>query len=165
MTRPVHVDHDEIAQKRREMEDILSELMTLRNSLDSITTSMVSEASANTSDGAPAPIFGPLLNASTEAVERVKKSLDAVHYRVSADLDILSRMSEEVRAHGEDAARGIDTTAHGGFVNKPRDLGNAGAFVNKPHDLDSPGAFVTKPHDLPQPGAFVNKPKPFYLPQ
>lgn len=120
--RDVHVDHDEIAQKARQMSDVMSELMALRNGLEGIVTSMVAEASVATSSGEPAPIFGPLINSATEAVKRLQKSLDAVEHRVSADFDILTRMSDEVKALSEDSARSID----GADTDYSRGSGGAG---------------------------------------
>lgn len=107
--RDVNVDHDEIATKTRQMEGVLTDLRGLRTGLEGIVENMTKEASVATSGG-PAPIFGPLLNASSEAVKRLQKSLDAVEYRVQADLDILNAMSNEVKQVSEDAARSIEST-------------------------------------------------------
>lgn len=112
MQRDIYVDHDEIAQKVVQMHILLEDVTELRASLGAIPESMAREASSSTADGRPAPIFGPLLNAASAATDRLQKSLDAVAYRVSLDLAILTRMSEEVRQHGEDAAR--DISAVGG---------------------------------------------------
>lgn len=106
----INVDHEEIKQKTSQMTAVLDDLMNLRNGLEKIIDDMVREASFATTSGGPSPVFHPLINASSSAVTRLQKSLDAVHYRIQKDLEILNTMSDHVEKQSEDAAVGIDSS-------------------------------------------------------
>ena len=115
MSDRIIVDHDEIATVAARIRDNVADISTIKESLHTMLSTMVTEASINT--GSPAPVFGPILSAAQEVVARLEGALDIIGSRLEEGAANIEKASEEARAIGEDSAgrvNSIDTTTSSG---------------------------------------------------
>lgn len=108
--RDIHVDHDEIAQKAKEMQSLSEDIDKLIADSGQVTESMIAEASQATRTGAPAPVFTPVIESATVAMKNVTDSLTAVRDRITSDIEILTGASADAQQVDEGSAAAINAT-------------------------------------------------------
>lgn len=105
-TNPVVYDHDEIETAVSRIRENAADVAAIKASLDDMLNAMVTEASINT--GAPAPVFGPVLNSAQHVVERLKGALDIIAERLEEGASIIEEASRGAKSIGEEGAAGVD---------------------------------------------------------
>lgn len=130
MPRDIHVDHDEIVKVTQQMNNLVDELRDAKTSIAKVVDNMVEEASVNTGNGQPAPVYGPILNAANLAAARIVMSIDAIIERLLNDLKTLNEASNATAETSEEMAaamRNVDTSLGiGGGTGGGAGTGSAG---------------------------------------
>ena len=105
--RAVAVDHDEIAAVTKNMDDALALFKDVDAQLDAVITSM--ENDARGANGEIAPVYVPLVNATREAMERIKAGLASVRDTMSSHNATLAEFSQSAANTAGESAVNIDS--------------------------------------------------------
>lgn len=105
MTETIHVDHGEIETKVRELTALREEIVRVRDTqTQPVLDELTREASIHTRDGNPSPIFQPVIEATSGALDRLRQNLTQLADNVAHHIEVLQQVSREAAGVDEDAA-------------------------------------------------------------
>lgn len=97
----IMVDHDEIAAHTQKLQGMVEELDGVIEGLPGIVDVMKTEAGAGTSSGAPAPVFVPVIEASSAAFGNVATSLTSIRDKIVQDIETLNAGSADMKSNDD----------------------------------------------------------------
>ena len=102
----VVVDHEEVESVVQEIGLNIQDIQNIKKSSDALLDTLITEASMG--NGTPAPVFGPILNATRQALTRLNGALDVMSERLQMGADALQQHSASVKELAETGAQNVN---------------------------------------------------------
>lgn len=88
-----------------QLKSVAQDLETLMPDIQHVHASAIKEASANTVDGGPAPMFSPLLASLSQVTQKVGANVSQLHQNIAGDADALAKLADDLEStdqgHGQ----------------------------------------------------------------
>ena len=98
----IKADIDNLRSVAAQLKSVAQDVEALGPDIKDIHASALKEASTNTVDGGPAPVFSPLLASLAQVTQKVGANVGQLHQNIAGDAEALLKLADQLEGtdHG-----------------------------------------------------------------